>query len=95
MLAGLGLVLALWTLDALTNGLLFGAAAAVVLLAGLALLGAREPRRRVVPDVSLATALTALGLSLLVAGSALGTWLVFVGAGLTVVGLVAVSRERA
>jgi hypothetical protein len=90
----LALVLLAWTQSALMNGLLFGAAAGTVVLALLAL-RAREPRRRIVPDLSIATALTAIGVALAVAGSAVGTWLVLVGAGLLVLGLAGLVREQA
>jgi hypothetical protein len=90
----LALVLLAWTQSVLMNGLLFGAAAGTVVLALLAL-RAREPRRRMVPDLSLATALTAIGVALAVAGSAVGTWLVLVGAGLLVLGLAGLVREQA
>ena len=94
LLAALGLVLLAWTRSALENGLLFGAAAGVVLLAGLAL-RAREPRRRVLPDLSYPTAVAAAGLGLAVAGSAFGTWLVLIGAGVLAIGLAGLVRERA
>jgi hypothetical protein len=74
------------------NGLLVGAAVGTLVLALLALF-ARGPSRRFVPDVSLATVLTGVGIALAVAGVAVGTWLVLVGAGLTLVGLAAVARE--
>lgn len=90
----LALVLLAWTQSVLMNGLLFGAAAGTVVLALLAL-RAREPRRRMVPDLSLATALTAIGIALAVAGSAVGTWLVLIGAGLLVLGLAGLVREQA
>jgi hypothetical protein len=89
----LALVLLAWTQSALMNGLLFGAAAGTVVLALFAL-RAREPRRRTVPDLSLATALTAIGVALAVAGSAVGTWLVLIGAGLLVLGLAGLIREQ-
>ena len=94
LLTVLALVLLAWTRSALENGLLFGAAAGVLLLAGLAL-RAREPRRRVVPDLSYPTAVAAAGLGLAVAGSAFGTWLVLIGAGVLAIGLAGLVRERA
>lgn len=90
----LGLVLLAWTRSPLMNGLLFGAAAGTVLLALLAL-RSREPGRRFVPDVSVPTALTAVGIGLAVTGSAVGTWLLLTGSGLAVVGLAGVVRELA
>ena len=65
-----------------------------MLLAGLAL-RAREPRRRVLPDLSYPTAVAAAGLGLAVAGSAFGTWLVLIGAGVLAIGLAGLVRERA
>jgi hypothetical protein len=93
MLAALGLLLLGWTTKPLLLGLLFGAAALTAILAVLAWRG-RAPERRVVPDVSVATVLVALGLALLVTGTAFGLWLILIGAGISVVGLVAVARER-
>ena len=94
LLTALALALLAWTRSALENGLLFGAAAGVLLLAGLAL-RAREPRRRIVPDLSFPTALAAAGVGLAVAGSAFGMWLVLIGAGVLALGLVGLVRERA
>jgi hypothetical protein len=89
----LALLLLAWTQSALMNGLLFGAAAGTVVLALLAL-RVREPRQRMVPDLSLATALTAIGVAMAVAGSAVGTWLMLIGAGLLVLGLAGLIREQ-
>jgi len=94
LLVVLGLVLLAWTRSLLMNGLLFGAAAGTLVLAVLAL-RSREPGRRFVPDVSVATALTAIGIGLAVTGSAVGTWLVLIGCGLALVGLAGVVRELA
>lgn len=93
MLTALGLLLLGWTTKPLLLALLFGAALLVVVLAVLAR-GGRESVRRVVPDVSVATVMVALGLALLVSGTAFGLWLILIGAGVSVVGLVAVTRER-
>jgi hypothetical protein len=93
-LGALALLLLAWTQSALMNGLLFGAVAGTLVLAALAL-RSREPRRRLVPDISLSTALTGVGIALAVAGIALGTWLVLIGCGLVVVGLAGVVRELA
>jgi hypothetical protein len=87
-------VLLAWTRSPLMNGLLFGAVGGVIVLAVLAL-RAREPGRRLVPDVSLATVLTGIGVALAVTGVAVGTWLVLVGAGVALVGLAGVFRELA
>lgn len=93
LLGALGLVLVVWSSDALARGLLLGAAAGTVLLAGAALLAGKEPRRRTVPDVSVATTFVAFGLAALVLGSVFGTWLAAVGLGLVLLGLAAVARE--
>jgi chromate transport protein ChrA len=89
----LAIVLLAWTQSALVNGLLFGAAALTGVLAVVAL-AVREPRRRVVPDVSLATAVTGIGVALALAGSAFGVWLVLIGAGVVVLGLSGIVKER-
>jgi chromate transport protein ChrA len=93
LLVVLGVLLLFWTTRPLVVGLLLGAAAVAVLLAALAR-WAREPGRRVVPDLSLATMIVALGLALAVSGSAFGTWLVLIGTGVTCVGLAGILRER-
>lgn len=93
LLGMLGLVLAVWSSDALARGLLLGAAGGTALLAGAALLAGKEPRRRTVPDLSVATTFVALGLAALVLGSVFGTWLAAVGLGLMLLGLAAVARE--
>lgn len=93
LLGVLGLVLAVWSDDALARGLLLGAAGGAAVLAGLALLAGKEPRRRTVPDLSVSTALVAIGLAALVLGSVFGTWLVALGLGLALLGLAAVARE--
>ena len=94
ILAVLALMLVAWTQSALMNGLLFGAMSGTIVLALLALV-AREPRRRLVPDVSLGTVVAGVGIALAVAGAAVGTWLVLIGAGLFVVGLAGVLKELA
>jgi hypothetical protein len=93
LLGMLGLVLAVWSSDALARGLLLGAAGGAALLAGVALLAGKEPRRRTVPDLSVATMFVALGLAALVLGSVFGTWLAALGLGLVLLGLAAVTRE--
>lgn len=93
MLGALALVLAVWSTDALARGLLFGAAAATLLVAVVALVAGREPAARTVPDVSVSTAVFALGLAAFVLGGVFGTWLVLLGLGLAVVGLAALGRE--
>lgn len=93
-LAGLALMLLLWTSDALAISLLAIAAAATLAVAVPFLLGlAREPRARFVPDLSVSTAVVAIGLSLVVAGIAFGPWLWLLGLGVVAVGLAGVVAE--
>jgi mannose/fructose/N-acetylgalactosamine-specific phosphotransferase system component IID len=47
-----------------------------------------------VPDVSLATVVTGIGVALALAGSAFGVWLVLIGAGVVVLGLSGIVKER-
>jgi hypothetical protein len=94
LLTSLAFVLLAWTRSALENGLLFGAAAVTLVLAGLAV-RAREPRRRLLRDISLATAVAAVGAGLAVVGSAIGLWLVLIGAGVLALGLAGLVKERA
>jgi hypothetical protein len=93
-LAGLALLLVFWTSDTLTKSLLALAAGATLVLAVPFLVGlAREPEARFVPDLSVSTAVVAIGLSLAVAGIAFGPWLVLLGLGVVVAGLVGVVVE--
>jgi hypothetical protein len=74
---------------------IFSAAAGIAWLAGLyALVGGRsEARVRATPDLSLASVLVALSVAMLVVGALVGPWLVLVGAGALVIGLVGIARE--
>jgi hypothetical protein len=47
------------------------------------------------PDLSLPSVLVALGVGMLVVGALVGPWLVLIGAGALVIGLVGVARELA
>lgn len=82
--------------SASTPALLGGAAAFVIVLA----LGLAVTRRSLQvdgggadPNVSPATVWLALSLSLTALGAALGPWLVLIGGGMSVVGIVGVIRE--
>jgi hypothetical protein len=82
-------------LDAYSPWLLGGTAAGALALA-LAAVRA-EPRRRTVldvPDVSVAPGILALGVALLVGGSEVGTWMLLLGAGVALLGLGVLARER-
>ncbi|HEX6456043.1 MAG TPA: hypothetical protein VF009_05935 [Solirubrobacterales bacterium] len=79
-----------------TPALLGGAAAFVLVLA----LGLAMTRRSVQgdgggvdPDASPATVWLALSLALTAVGAALGPWLVFIGGGMSLIGVAAVVRE--
>jgi hypothetical protein len=76
---------------------IFSAAAGVAWLVGLyALLrGRRTARLRVSPDLSLSSVAVALAVAMLVIGALVGPWLVLVGAGALVIGLIGVGRELA
>jgi hypothetical protein len=82
-------------LDAYSPWLLGGAAAGALVLA---LLAARvEPSRRTaldVPDLSVAPGVLALGVTLLVGGTEVGTWMLLLGAGVALLGLGVLARER-
>jgi hypothetical protein len=93
-LSGLALLLVFWTSDALAKSLLVIAAGATLALAVPFLVGlAREPRARFVPDLSVSTAVVAIGLSLAVAGIAFGRWLWLLGLGVMAIGLAGVVVE--
>lgn len=79
-----------------TPALLGGAAAfALVLALGLAVTrkSLQEDGGGVDPDASPATVWLALSLALTALGAALGPWLVFIGGGMSVIGVAAVVRE--
>jgi hypothetical protein len=81
---------------ALAPALLTAAALATALI-GLVLLARRtsgiDRARRPVADQSMAAAVVAIGLGLLALGGAVGSWLVYIGAGVAVAGVGGVVRE--
>jgi hypothetical protein len=83
----------------LISHLLNAGMVATMVLLGLALLAPRRDRdevgtTRALPDGSAATLLLALGLSGLVLGATLGTWMLLIGGGLALAGLAGLARER-
>jgi hypothetical protein len=93
LLAALAAVLLGWTRDELQLGLLAGAAAAALALAGV--FAVLRPRRgRPAPVLSFATLLLAAGMSLALLGVGFGLWLLLPGAGLALIGLASLARER-
>ncbi|MDX6647688.1 MAG: hypothetical protein QOK40_3415 [Miltoncostaeaceae bacterium] len=75
--------------------LILTCAAAAALLAGLVLIAwpEREPRVRAVPEISLPSALAAVGATTALYGVSFGLWLVLIGAGLGALGIAGVVRE--
>jgi hypothetical protein len=77
---------------------LLGGAGAACVLAGAVVLvaGRRRPAgdERTLPDLSPAVVLIALGLSGLLVGAEAGPWLMFIGGGLTLIGVGGLVRER-
>ena len=92
--AGLALLLTLWWQDALANGLFWSAVAVAVVLA-LVAWRAREPRERLLPELSVSTLVLAFGIAGLIAGSTFGDWNYFLSAFLTAIGLAGLARELA
>jgi hypothetical protein len=96
LLTVLASVLWVWSADHLPPAI-FSAAAGVAWLVGLyaVLRPGRRPRLRVRPelDVSFASVFVALAIAMLVLGALVGEWLVLVGAGALVAGLIGVARE--
>jgi hypothetical protein len=105
---GAALALAGWAaLNAALAGLLLGfrhnwvqvaeywATPAFVLLLALVALRSRDRPRRVVPDASAGAAVLALGIALLAIGAGFGLWAALLGAGLVLVALALLARERA
>jgi hypothetical protein len=76
---------------------IFTVAAGVAWLVGLYALvrGRMEARARAAPDLSFPSVLVALAVGMLVVGALVGPWLVLLGAGALVIGLVGVARELA
>jgi hypothetical protein len=75
--------------------LLLGSASVLALvLAGItALTERREPEHRE-PDASLSAVALALGVALMVGGTEVGSWMLALGAGFVLVGLVGLVREE-
>jgi hypothetical protein len=96
-ITALAAVLFAWTPDAWQQWTPFAAAAGGAWLLGLVLLlrRRRTPELRLVPDVSLATVLLALGIASLVNSPSFGLWLTLVGAELVLAALVWLGFELA
>jgi hypothetical protein len=93
LLAGLAALLALWTGD-LVEVVLLPGAVLVVLGVAVAVGRARDPVESVVPEASASGLLAAGGIALLALGAVAGLWAALIGAGLLVLAIVAVVRER-
>jgi O-antigen/teichoic acid export membrane protein len=96
----LAAVLWLWTSDPLPRWLLTAASAASYLAAAGTYVYIRRtrsdrPRPARMPDASPSAALLGLGIALLVLGSALGLWLVWLGTGVVGVALIGLAVELA
>jgi hypothetical protein len=70
-------------------------AVATVLVIALLALRASEPGVRRVPEASAGTIVLAVAIAFLVLGAGLGLWAALLGAGLAVVAIVVLLRERA
>jgi hypothetical protein len=81
-------------LDWLTPVLLGAAAAGTLLLAGWLAVGRERDAPVVVPELSFSTTAVAAGVAGMVVGSELGLWLIYLGAGVTVLGIGGLVRER-
>jgi hypothetical protein len=92
-LAILALLHLAFTLRSLQLGLALGAAAGVVILA--VLVGLRPPYTgaRLLPDLSYATVMVAVGLAMVGAGVIFGQWLWLIGVGVLVLGGGGLVRE--
>jgi hypothetical protein len=88
-------MLLVWTPDAWPQWAPFVAAAAAAWLLGLVLFLRRRaaPELRLVPDVSFATVLLALGIASLVNSPSFGLWLALVGGEMVLVALVWLGYE--
>jgi hypothetical protein len=75
--------------------LILTCAAGACVLAGIALVAwpEREPRARPVPEISLPSALAAVGVTTALYGVSFGLWLVLTGAGIIALGIAGVVRE--
>jgi hypothetical protein len=96
LLTVLAAVLWVWSSDHLPPGI-FTAAAGVAWLVGLyaVLRPGRRPRLRVRPelDLSFSGILVALAIAMLLLGALVGEWLILVGAGVLLAGLIGLARE--
>jgi hypothetical protein len=96
LLTVLAAVLWVWSSDHLPPTI-FSAAAGVAWFVGLyvVLRPGRRPRLRVRPelDLSFSSVLVALAIAMLVLGALVGEWLILIGAGVLVGGLIGVARE--
>jgi hypothetical protein len=96
LLTVLAAVLWVWSSDHLPPAI-FSAAAGVAWLVGLyALLRpGKRPRLRVRPelDLSFSSVLIAIAIAMLIIGALVGEWLILLGGGALVAGLVGVARE--
>lgn len=87
-LTALATLLWIWSGDELPAGLLAGAAAGWLLIAGYLALRPRDPSRsRMVVESSLATVVLVLGLVMIVNGLAFGEWLMLIGLEVTLLGI--------
>jgi hypothetical protein len=96
LLTVLATVLWVWSADHLPPGI-FSAAAGVAWLVGLyaVLRPGKRPRLRARPelDLSFSSVLVALAIAMLVLGALVGEWLILVGSGALVAGLIGLGRE--
>jgi hypothetical protein len=96
LLTVLAAVLWVWSSDHLPPAI-FSAAAGVVWLIGFyaVLRPGKRPRLRVRPelDLSFSSVLVAIAIAMLVVGALVGEWLVLIGAGVLLAGLIGVARE--
>jgi hypothetical protein len=96
LLTVLAAVLWVWSADHLPPAI-FSAAAGVAWFVGIyaVLRPGRRPRLRVRPelDLSFSSVLVALAVAMLVLGALVGEWLILIGAGVLVAGLIGVARE--
>ena len=94
MLGLLAVVLWLWTPAGLPPAIFGGSALLICLIGLFVLLRERPtPTARAMPDLSVSSVLVAFALALLLLGALVGEWLVLIGAGALVLGLVGVGRE--
>jgi formate hydrogenlyase subunit 3/multisubunit Na+/H+ antiporter MnhD subunit len=89
-----GLLLAFTTTDAV-NLIAFWAAVTWIACVALLAMRGRDPERRRVPEASASAVVVAVGVALLVIGAGIGLWAALLGAGVLLVGLAFLVRERA